>query len=81
MFIEEFIEKECEILIDKKDAMNMLNILNDADVIRYTIKSCGWAKAPDCWFVHFRANNRKWVTVLQMMKQRDVEFLPPTVAY
>lgn len=78
--------KQRNILVDFEDLANVLNILDKHDLTwQYLadlkIGNCGWKKAPNCWFVHVRATNKTWISVLRSIKQNNITLLDETTGY
>ena len=84
--LDRIIRKRREILIDKKDMVTVLEILCKydscwQDLANLKVGHCGWAKAPDCWFVHVSVTEHKWFFILKEMKNKNVTLLTDLVRY
>lgn len=84
--LNKIIRKRRRILIDKKDMVTVLEILCKydscwQDMANMKVGRCGWAKAPDCWFVHVNVTDKKWASILREFNNKKVTLLPETVGY
>ena len=72
------------LLIDFSDLATMMSILDSYDLTwkkRIYFGNCGWAKAPNCWFVIFRCSDYVWYKMLVKMKECKITLLPEYVGY
>lgn len=81
-----FFRKRREMFIDKSELVTVLEVLNKheityADLANLKMGNCGWAKAPNCWFIMFSANDRTWYQILKEFKVKNITLLPETVRY
>ena len=83
-------KKYREILVDRKDLgeallairkadRHWLSLRRDIDISNFGL--CGWAKAPNCCFIQFYANDRNYWSVIRALKDNLVEILPVTTGY
>ena len=73
-----------ELLIDVSDLTTMMKILNNHNLTnrqKVIFGNCGWGKAPNCWFILFRCNDKDWYEMLPEMKESKVTLLPEYVGY
>lgn len=84
--LKNIIRTRRRIFIDKNDMVTVLEILCKYEVCWHDLANlkvgrCGWAKAPDCWFVHVSVGDRKWNNILKEFKNKGVTLLPETVRF
>ena len=74
-------------LVDASELTKALQVLNKLNISclpsegNMKVGNCGWAKAPDCWFITFNATNRKYVDILKEFKKNNIHLLPETTGY
>ena len=75
------------LLVDASELTKALQVLSKNHVTclpldgNLKVGNCGWAKAPDCWFVTFTVNNKKYVEILKEFKKNNISLLPETTGY
>ena len=80
--IRRYIKTRREILVNEDMVQKALVVLNDHGIFtNLSISNCGWAKAPDCWFIHCDASEETWVSVLEDFVKDGVKILPETTGY
>ena len=47
----------------------------------FAIGNCGWAKAPECWFIRFNSTETNWVKILKEFVNREIKLNPVTTGY
>lgn len=83
-FLSRIIFRRHELLIDINDLTAMMKILDDHDLTlkgKVFFGNCGWAKAPDVWFVIFNCSDRLWYEILPEIKESKIEILPEYIGY
>lgn len=85
--------KKRHILVNEKHVTTAIDIVNTVigdhilvaaalmNYCNFSVGCCGWAKAPECWFIDFVATDKDWYTMCYHFKQKGVEILPETVGY
>jgi hypothetical protein len=80
------------IIVDLNDVTKAIGFINLArkkgtalDKLRFSdydcIGNCGWAKAPNAWYLHFKISNKAWTKALQIMADNKLQLLPETTGY
>ena len=73
-----------DILVDFGQMEKILKIFDGLDVFykrRVFMGNCGWAKAPNCWYVHLSCSDKMWYSILEKLSEEKVELLPETTGY
>lgn len=75
-----------KILVHKKHIGDIVEIiykmgLQQEGLINFTIGNCGWAKAPDCYYIYITLNDRYYFKFLKMVKDYGINLLPETIGY
>lgn len=74
------------ILVDKSNVGDILEIiyklgLQNDGLINLAIGNCGWAKAPDCYYIYVTLNDRYYYKFMRYVKDNDIELLPETTGF
>lgn len=73
-----------DLLVDFGQMTKVLKVFDELDVLwkhRVFMGNCGWAKAPDCWYIHLSCSDSMWYSILRRLKEEEVELLPETTGY
>lgn len=62
--IDSVIGKRRHIVVNKKDLVKALEVINQNKIYNMDIGSCGWDDLSK-WFIHFNATNKKWGNIVQ----------------
>lgn len=78
------IRKRRKILCDLDDVNKILDILSDHQLTwqplaDLKIGCCRWANAPKCWFIYISATNKKWDSVLNDIKNKNITLFDESV--
>lgn len=85
--------KKRHILVNEKDVTMAIKIVNEVkgdhilvaaalmNLCNFSVGWCGWAKAPECWFIDFVATDNDWNKICRDFNQKGVEILPETVGW
>jgi hypothetical protein len=50
-------------------------------ITNFRIGNCGWAKAPNCYFVAFYATRDQYVKTMENLNDKHVKILPESTGY
>ncbi|MBP5595026.1 MAG: hypothetical protein J6Y02_06565 [Pseudobutyrivibrio sp.] len=74
-----------EFLVNEKDVTRVIDIINRncrlAFLAGIRAGNCGWALAPECWYIRFPAHNKDYVNILKTLAKSKIELLPETTGY
>lgn len=75
--------RELSILVNKEDVIKVIDIVNKSGYFppRFQVGNCGWAKAPDCWYVVCTLAIWRYDKAMKMLAEAGIEILPPTTGY
>ena len=76
--------KKREFLINEKDVTEVISIINKNSIAFFMgmqAGNCGWALAPECWYIRFPATNKQYVKILKEIARKNIELLPETTGY
>lgn len=76
--IEEFVKVRRHIILDERDVMTMLRVLDDLSIepkhiirMNMEIGNCGWENRPKCWYIFFDLSDKYWKTLISILKKLD----------
>lgn len=70
--------KLLQIIIDEEDVTKALMIVNASKSFFTEVRvgNCGWALAPNAWFIRTHINRKHYKNILKEFKKKGVELLP-----
>lgn len=72
--------KERKFLVDAKDVLETVRVIQRFRWIPSAeVGNCGWAKAPDCWFVYFRCTDKTYAKILAAIYNKGIKLLSDLV--
>ena len=76
--LNKVVKRRHSLLVDYDQLSLTISCLSSLDIFQITTGNCGWAKAPNCYFVNFTISDEKWYNLLDEFKKEGVVLLPET---
>ena len=74
--------KTRELLFDKKNVYEVIEVLQKNGHLSVRVGNCGWKNAPDAMFAIFTCSKKKYCKILMELKTKyGIDTLPETVGY
>ena len=75
------IKKNYEVLVEKENVNDVVMEATSNGITNFRIGNCGWAKAPNCYFVAFYATRDQYIKTMENLNDKHVKILPESTGY
>ena len=74
-----FIRRRCELIIEKENVTDILDIINKHTSESVRIGTCGWIDQPSKWFIMFDSTEGVWIDIKMDLRKGNFKEIKETL--